>query len=109
MRSAVARHCPSATRVSLPVGGSVLWVEMPDDVAALCGAMDLILGPANATTNIAAACGAPVWLLSTPAAWPRLGTDRYPWYPQVRVFSPPAFNEWAPVMRELAEALAAEV
>ena len=80
-----------------------------DDVAALCGAMDLILGPANATTNIAAACGAPVWLLSTPAAWPRLGTDRYPWYPQVRVFSPPAFNEWAPVMRELAEALAAEV
>ncbi len=80
-----------------------------DDVAALCGAVDLILGPANATTNIAAACGAPVWLLSTPAAWPRLGTDHYPWYPQVRVFSPPAFNEWAPVMKQLAEALAAEV
>ena len=80
-----------------------------DDVAALCGAVDLILGPANATTNIAAACGAPVWLLSTPAAWPRLGTDQYPWYPQVRVFSPPAFNEWAPVMNELAQALAAEV
>ena len=78
------------------------------DVAALCGAVDLILGPANATTNIAAACGAPVWLLSTPAAWPRLGSDHYPWYPQVRVFTPPAFNDWAPVMRELAQALAAE-
>jgi tetratricopeptide (TPR) repeat protein len=79
-----------------------------DDVAALCGAMDLIIGPANATTNIAAACGAPVWLISTPAAWPRLGTDRYPWYPQVRVFSPPAFNEWAPVMDEVARVLVAE-
>ena len=79
-----------------------------DDVAALCGAVDLILGPANATTNIAAACGAPVWLLSTPAAWPRLGTDYYPWYPSVQVFSPPAFNDWEPVMAQLAQALAAE-
>ncbi|HYF23800.1 MAG TPA: flagellar protein FlbA, partial [Caulobacteraceae bacterium] len=60
---------------------------------------------ANATTNIAAACGAPVWLISTPGAWPKLGTDRYPWYPQARVFNPPAFNQWAPVMDEVAEAL----
>ena len=44
-------------------------------------ALDLVIGPANATTNIAAACGAPTWLISTPGAWPRLGTDRYPWYP----------------------------
>jgi Flp pilus assembly protein TadD len=76
-----------------------------DDVAALSCAMDLIIGPANATTNIAAACGAPVWLISTPGAWPRLGTDRYPWYPQVRVFTPNAFNRWDPVMAEVAEAL----
>ena len=76
-----------------------------DDLAALCCAMDLIIGPANATTNIAAACGAPVWLISTPAAWPRLGTDRYPWYPQVRVFTPEAFNRWEGVMAEVGEAL----
>ncbi|MBS0295747.1 MAG: tetratricopeptide repeat protein [Proteobacteria bacterium] len=76
-----------------------------DDLAALCCALDLVIGPANATTNIAAACGARVWLISTPGAWPRLGTDRYPWYPTVEVFDPPALNQWAAVMDEIAGAL----
>lgn len=76
------------------------------DLAALCCALDLTVGPANATTNIAAAAGAPVWLISTPGAWPRLGTDRYPWYPQVRVFLPQAYNQWEPVMAEVAAAVA---
>ena len=76
-----------------------------DDVAALTCALDLTLGPANATTNLAAACGAPVWLVSTPGAWPRLGTDRYPWYPQARVFCSAAYGRWEPVMAEVAEAL----
>ena len=76
-----------------------------DDLAALTSALDLVIGPANATTNIAAGAGAPTWLISTPGAWPKLGTDRYPWYPQVRVFNPPAYNAWEPVMLELAGAL----
>ena len=76
-----------------------------DDVAALSSALDLVIGPANATSNIAAACGAPVWLISTPAAWPRLGTDRYPWYPSVTVFNSPGFNQWGPVMSDVAQAL----
>jgi len=77
-----------------------------DDLAALCGAMDLVIGPANAATNIAAAVGAPLWLITTPGAWPRLGTDHYPWYPQARVFAAPAYNDWAPVMAEIAGELA---
>ena len=77
-----------------------------DEVAALSAALDLIVGPANATSNIAAACGAPVWLISTPGAWPKLGTSRYPWYPTVRVFDPPGFNQWGLVMDEVARALA---
>lgn len=76
-----------------------------DDVAALACALDLVLGPANATTNIAAACGAPVWLISTPGAWPKLGTDRYPWYPSARVFNAPAGQPWTVVMDEIARAL----
>ncbi len=76
-----------------------------DDVAALCAALDLVIGFANATLNIAAACGAPTWLISTPGAWPRLGTERYPWYPQVRTFMPPAFADWSPVMAEVGAAL----
>lgn len=78
-----------------------------DEVAALACALDLVIGPANATTNIAAACGAPVWLISTPAAWPRLGTDRYPWYPGVRTFIPDGLNAWDPVMLGIAQALSA--
>jgi hypothetical protein len=77
-----------------------------DDVAALCCAMDLVIGFSNATLNIGAACGAPTWLISNPGAWPRLGTGRYPWYPQVRVFLPPGFNEWGATMDQVAGALA---
>jgi tetratricopeptide (TPR) repeat protein len=77
-----------------------------DDLAALCVALDLVLGPANATSNIAGACGAPVWLIQSPVAWPRLGTDRYPWYPATRVFSTKAFGQWDDVMAEIAAALA---
>jgi tetratricopeptide (TPR) repeat protein len=80
-----------------------------DDVAALGCALDLIIGPANATSNIAAACGADVWLISTLACWPRLGTRHYPWYPQMRVFIPDAVGAWAPMMEEVAAALADRV
>lgn len=80
-----------------------------DEVSALSCALDLTLGFANATTNLAAAGGAPVWFVSTPGAWPRLGTARYPWYPQARVFLPPGFGQWEPVMHEVARALNAEI
>jgi tetratricopeptide (TPR) repeat protein len=80
-----------------------------DDVAALCMALDLVLGPANATTNIAAACGGAVWMIATPAAWTLLGTDRYPWYPQARVFVSDRFNRWTTVMRDVAYALSEAV
>ena len=77
-----------------------------DDLAALTCAIDLNLGFSNATLNIAGACGAPTWLISAPGAWPRLGTDHYPWYPQARVFQPTAFADWAPLMSQVAGALA---
>jgi tetratricopeptide (TPR) repeat protein len=79
-----------------------------DDVAALCCAMDLVVGFSNATFNIAAACGAPSWLITTPGAWPKLGLqDRYAWYPQVRVFALEQFGDWSPVMGRVAEAAGA--
>lgn len=77
-----------------------------DEVAALCCAMDLVIGFSNATFNIASACGAPSWMVSTPGSWPRLGTDRYPWYPQTRVFLPEATGAWETALNPMAEALA---
>jgi tetratricopeptide (TPR) repeat protein len=119
--------CPGVTFVDLQYGdteaetrfarerfGVKLWrppgIDLKqdlDDVAALSCALDLVLGPANATSNIAAACGADVWLISTPGAWPKLGTDRYPWYPGMRVFTPPGSMQWDAVMDEVAGALQA--
>jgi hypothetical protein len=77
-----------------------------DDIGALSCALELTLGFANATSNIAAACGAPTWMISIPGAWTRPGTDRMPWYPQARVFTPSALNAWDKTMAEVAAALA---
>jgi tetratricopeptide (TPR) repeat protein len=76
-----------------------------DEVAALACALDLTLGPPNATSNIAAACGAPAWVISTPGAWPRLGSDHMPWYPAMRVFTPASLSDWGPVMADVSAAL----
>ncbi len=78
-----------------------------DDLTALCSALDLTLGPANATTNLAGAAGAPLWLITTPAAWPRLGVEGYPWYPQARVFASAGLEAWGDLMGEVATALRA--
>ena len=75
-------------------------------MAALCAAMDLVLGFANASFNLAASSGAPVWLISTPGSWPRLGTDHYPWYPQAKVFVTPSYGDWDGVMAMMGAALA---
>ena len=66
----------------------------------------MTLGFANATSNIAAACGATTWIISVPGAWTKLGTDHMPWYPQARIFNLPGFNQWEETMAEVAAALA---
>lgn len=71
-----------------------------DDLAALCGALDLIVGVGNATAALAGACGHPVALISGPSPWTRLGSDGYPWYPTAQVLAARAFGEWDPVMAE---------
>lgn len=80
-----------------------------DDVLALCAAVDLTIGYSNATMNLAGACGAPIWMITAPKVWTRLGTDHYPWYPQARVFSPPNFSEWELALQAVADALAEKV
>ena len=86
-------------------------LDLKDDlegVAALGCALDLSIGPANASTNLTAASGAPTWLISTPCAWPRLGEEtRYPWYPAARVFAPAVADDWTAAMGDVASALKA--
>ncbi|MCA6333413.1 MAG: hypothetical protein IM664_02250, partial [Phenylobacterium sp.] len=79
-----------------------------DDVTALSCALDLVIGFSNATFNLAAAAGAPAWLIAPKGVWTPLGTDRYPWYPQVRLYQTAAYAEWAPVMAKIAADLRVE-
>jgi len=78
-----------------------------DDVTALACALDLVVGVSNATFNLAAAAGAPAWLVSAPDAWPTLGSDRYPWYPQVRLYPCRRFGGWSPVLESMGADLRA--
>lgn len=78
-----------------------------DDLAALCFALDLVVGPPTATTNIAAACGTPIWLILPPNPWLALGESYYPWYPRSQMFVAPGVGDWAPVMVSIAESLQA--
>lgn len=80
-----------------------------DDVAALSSALDLVVAPMTATTNIAAACGVEAWVISMPDAWPRFGTDRFPCYPSARLFPADGYGEWKGVMERVQAALSAEV
>ncbi len=77
-----------------------------DELAALCTALDRLVSVPNATAALAGACGAQVWFVAGPAAWTRLGTDRYPWYARTRSFAAQRFGAWEPVMQALADALA---
>jgi len=76
-----------------------------DDVAALCAAVDLVVGYSNATINLAGSVGAPIFMLTGSASWTRLGSDRYPWYPSVRCFVIQKYGEWQGAMANLADAV----
>lgn len=76
-----------------------------EGVAALCRALDLVVGPPTATTNLAAATGAETWIVSADPNWPALGTAGYPWYPAVRAFQPKGDEPWEARLESVARAL----
>ncbi len=78
-----------------------------DELAALTAALDGVVGPLCATTNIAMACGCPALILSSSRfAWPLLGTqDRLPWYPTARVFGPEQLGDWNGVATAIGAAI----
>ena len=81
-----------------------------DKVAALSAACDLVIGPMNATSNLAAASGGKVWFIhARSSTWTLLGSDHQHWYPQTRSFFGEGFQDWDNTMRRVQEALAQEV
>ncbi len=79
-----------------------------DDLAALSNALDVVIGPGIAGTNLAAASGARTWLIQAPDDWRPLNTDHYPFYPGIRLFATGGFDGWPRVISEIRAALEAE-
>ena len=66
-------------------------LDLTDDfenTAALMTALDLVVSPAMSAGELAGALGVPVWRFA-PADWTRLGSGCRPWYPSMRLFTPP--------------------
>lgn len=89
-----------------------LGAELQDypDTAAALEALDLVIAVDTSVAHLAGARGRPIWVaLSALPDWRwLLGRADSPWYPTARLFRQPEAGDWAPVARELRNALAAD-
>lgn len=78
------------------------------DTAALVDNLDLVISVDTSVAHLAGALGRPVWLLNRSAPDWRwlLDRDDSPWYPSLRQFRQSAPNDWAPLIAQVAQALA---
>ncbi len=103
-----------AGEARLPPGGLALVDPMPSvadfaDTAAIIANLDLVVSVDTSVVHLAGALGKPVFLLDRyDNCWRWLsGRTDSPWYPRLRIFRQARIGDWAPVIRQAAEALAA--
>ncbi|MDX9767659.1 MAG: tetratricopeptide repeat protein [Ectothiorhodospiraceae bacterium] len=77
------------------------------DAAAVMHHLDLVIGIDTSMGHLAGALGRPVWtLLNYSSDWRWLtGRDDSPWYPSLRLFRQPAFDDWDSVVVALRSRL----
>jgi Flp pilus assembly protein TadD len=78
------------------------------DTAAVIENLDLVISVDTSVAHLAGAMGKPVWVLATfPLDWRWVGErdGRNLWYPTVRVFHQTRMDDWAAVIRQVADAL----
>lgn len=79
------------------------WEDL-DGLAALVGALDLVISVDNSTVHLAGALGVPTWALLSmrhDARWFRERDDS-PWYPTVRLIRQDRESDWGPVIETAA-------
>ena len=82
--TAEVHSAESAFNVSLNSWPDIDRKDDLDELAALMSCLDLVISVGTATAQLAAAVGAPVWLLDSHVDWPHFGTKSYPVYRNVR-------------------------
>lgn len=102
----------AAGQARLPGLSLIDWMDEVEDfadTAALISALDLVIAVDTAVVHLAGALGKPVWVLSRYSGCWRWLTGRpdSPWYPGLRLFRQTEPGNWAPVVAEVAAALAA--
>ncbi|WP_155903601.1 hypothetical protein [Azospirillum brasilense] len=76
-----------------------------DGTAALMASLDLVIAPATAVGELAAALGVPVWRFGG-RDWTQLGSAVRPWFPAQRLFRPQAGEDISGVLSRMAGQLA---
>ncbi len=76
-----------------------------DDAAALTKALDLVIAPNTSVFAMAGAVGVPTWLLNLDSDWTMLGTDRMPWFPDVKAYLKGPEAPWAGLLAQVARDL----
>jgi Tfp pilus assembly protein PilF len=81
--------------------------DLAETAAAICH-LDLVISVDTAVAHLAGALGRPVWvMLAFIPAWRwLLGREDSPWYPTMRLFRQTRPDDWAGVVREVADVLA---
>ena len=79
-----------------------------DELAAIIGALDLVISVDNTVSHLAGSLGKAVWtLLPASPEWryPRSGVEM-PWYPSMRLFHRSPAEGWETVLERVAAELA---
>ena len=102
--AAEARTPPAGMILADPMG----LVADFADTAAIMAQLDVVVSVDTAAAHLAGALGRPVFLLDRyDACWRWLaGRDDSPWYPSLRIFRQKRMGDWAPVVEQVAAALA---
>ena len=90
------------------LGGQVDEVSGPFmDTAAILTNLELLITSDTSLAHLAGGLGVPVWLAIPRAPdwrW-MLGRSDSPWYPSMRLFRQPDYDDWEPVFEQIAEEL----
>jgi tetratricopeptide (TPR) repeat protein len=77
-----------------------------EGVLALSAALDMTISTGTTAFSFPAAAGMPVWLLVPAHDFWMFGTDRYPWFPTVRVYEHRYARPWSETIRRMGDDLA---